>query len=322
MQDNKSPKQNGTDPDKLVRTPGGYKSRAKVFEITPDHHIAERNRRLLLINTADDTMVQDLGPSAASPGTQQSFKPHLPGQQSLQPAAEAEPGPNDGWVAYAVWTNTAIPPINEFTAAWTVPEEPETKDQDQTIFLFIGMQNAEFILQPVLQWGESAAGGGRFWSVCNWYTDGKDSTTVHTKLIEGLKTGSQLKARISLVGQEGRSFKYVASFELQQPAPAQDQPPAQPQDLQLEKEDVIELLFANIALESYGVQDRKGYPASETTVFSGISIQVAQQPAHPAWQPIPHITAPSAPFVTIPADPGDTLILNFGAMAAQDDKMV
>ena len=48
---------------------------------------------------------------------------------------------------------------------------PATRSR-QTIFLFNGIQNtgANFgILQPVLQYGSSAAGGGAFWSIASWY---------------------------------------------------------------------------------------------------------------------------------------------------------
>ena len=57
-----------------------------------------------------------------------------------------------------------------FRTNWTVPAEP-TSDSGQLIYYFNGIQNSDrnSILQPVLQWGISPAGGGAYWSVASWY---------------------------------------------------------------------------------------------------------------------------------------------------------
>lgn len=297
----------------LVITPGGYKSRSNVFEIGQGQHIADKNKRLLMVESATGQVVQDLGAGNTQPLT---GKPHLPDQLSFPqaPSIQASPGHKEGWVAYAVWTNTRHPAIDLFTATWTVPEPPIKEDQGQTIFLFIGMQNSEFILQPVLQWGESAAGGGAHWSICCWYTDGKKNSTVHTRLIP-VDSGTLLKGRITLLQQQDRSFRYAATFEVQQEGEGQ---PQAPQELLLEKEDVIELLFANVALESYGVKDRNGYPRDPSTTIREINISVDSIPTAPSWQPVPDIsisgivTVKGSPFVKVPSIPGNMIELNFG----------
>ncbi|KAF8319997.1 hypothetical protein DL93DRAFT_2153037 [Clavulina sp. PMI_390] len=76
-----------------------------------------------------------------------------------------------GWTAYTGWSNSdANSPINSFTTSWTVPPAPQTNN-GQTIFLFNSIEPAQgnAILQPVLQWGGSAAGGGAYWAVASWY---------------------------------------------------------------------------------------------------------------------------------------------------------
>lgn len=52
---------------------------------------------------------------------------------------------------------------------WLVPGAP-TDNGGQTIFLFIGIEDSSenAILQPVLQWGPSAAGGGAYWAIASW----------------------------------------------------------------------------------------------------------------------------------------------------------
>jgi len=58
-----------------------------------------------------------------------------------------------------------------------VPGTPQDKGA-QTLFLFTGFQNnyggsapVTNIIQPVLQWGSSAAGGGQYWAMASWYVD-------------------------------------------------------------------------------------------------------------------------------------------------------
>ena len=75
----------------------------------------------------------------------------------------------NGWAAYALWlTSTAM---NWFGGYWTIPATPVQQGL-QTLFLFTGFQNAyanervgASIIQPVLQWGVSAAGGSKYWAI-------------------------------------------------------------------------------------------------------------------------------------------------------------
>lgn len=65
---------------------------------------------------------------------------------------------------------TGSSPISSFATTWKVPAAPTTNHQ-QTIFLFNSIEPASgnAILQPVLQYGPSAAGGGSYWAVASWY---------------------------------------------------------------------------------------------------------------------------------------------------------
>jgi len=293
---------NSTVNNDLVLTPGGYRPRSMVYKIKPEHHLADKDHRLYMVDSVTGQEVQELGPTA---GQAPFFKPHLPRELSLlqPPSVQQSPGQRDGWVAYAIWTNTKIPAINQFTAQWTVPDEPKTKG-NQTIFLFIGMQNSQFILQPVLQWGVSAAGGGDFWSICNWYTDGTVASTVHTDLVP-VKPGQVLNANIALLNQQDRSFTYAASFE-------------NGPGLTLEKEDVIELLYANVVLESYGVADPDEYPPNGSADIQNVSLFINGLRTNPAWQLEPdnpgagNNNGNGGPFITIPPVPGDRIKLAFG----------
>lgn len=75
-----------------------------------------------------------------------------------------------GWVEFAHWWSSDA--ITSLSGSWTVPPPPEAKDS-QTLFLFLGLQDDSTkvteLLQPVLQWGLSPAGGGDYWSLSCWY---------------------------------------------------------------------------------------------------------------------------------------------------------
>lgn len=90
-------------------------------------------------------------------------------KRTLQPI---EAGQNvsptiNGWIAYADWT--ASTPLGYFTATFQVPASPTI--YGATVFFFPGSEptDGSTILQPVLQWGESGAGGGNYWAAASWF---------------------------------------------------------------------------------------------------------------------------------------------------------
>ncbi|KAF8310672.1 hypothetical protein DL93DRAFT_2099289 [Clavulina sp. PMI_390] len=101
-----------------------------------------------------------------------------------------------GWIAYAYWLNTLTTPINYFTSTWVVPSTPASVD-GQTVFLFNSIEpsSGNAILQPVLQFGSSAAGGGNYWAVANWY--GINNVYYYTAL-QTVSTGQSLQGVITL----------------------------------------------------------------------------------------------------------------------------
>jgi hypothetical protein len=81
------------------------------------------------------------------------------------------PALGSGWIAYTYWNNGTGKSITSFKTRWVVPPAP-VNDDGQLIYLFNGIQNYGYnygILQPVLQWGASPAGGGSYWAVASWY---------------------------------------------------------------------------------------------------------------------------------------------------------
>jgi hypothetical protein len=106
-------------------------------------------------------------------------------------------------------------PINYFTTTWVVPPAPSS-DDGQTVYLFNGLQpstGTTWILQPVLQWGPSAEGGGAYWAIGNWYVppNGSGLTAHQTSLIR-VSPGDVLQGVMVLTAQSGSEFSYQSKF--------------------------------------------------------------------------------------------------------------
>ncbi len=74
----------------------------------------------------------------------------------------------NGWLEFISATTTKS--YGKITAAWAVPPEP-TGNDGQTLFFFPGFEDYDHVIsivQPVLQYGPSSAGGGNYWAVASW----------------------------------------------------------------------------------------------------------------------------------------------------------
>jgi len=74
----------------------------------------------------------------------------------------------NGWLEYVSTTTSTS--YGKISATWIVPPEP-TGRHGQTLFFFPGFEDINdviSILQPVLQFGLSAGGGGNYWAVESW----------------------------------------------------------------------------------------------------------------------------------------------------------
>ncbi len=163
-------------------TPGGGRPRSLVYTLEPGQHVSLKDGRVRIIETATGNVVKDLGEYAthdATAGDEPEARPPA-GGPGPTPAL-----PDIAWIENSQWRNGGTNPIISFTTSWIVPPVP-TSDDSQTVFLFNGMQpdNAAHILQPVLQWGSSGAGGGKYWSIANWYADGQNGAAVKSNVIQ------------------------------------------------------------------------------------------------------------------------------------------
>jgi hypothetical protein len=103
---------------------------------------------------------------------------------SSRHAADAENPAHDptinGWVEATQWDDKNQN-VDFIDGDWTVPSNPATNGG--TIFFFNGIEPSvqTYILQPVLQYGSSAAGGGNYWAIASWRQAATMPSTVRCR---------------------------------------------------------------------------------------------------------------------------------------------
>ncbi|HUJ11436.1 MAG TPA: hypothetical protein VL171_15575 [Verrucomicrobiae bacterium] len=256
---------NPNDKSDLVLTPGGWRPKSKVHLIEPGHHVSGKGGRLRVIHTATGKVVKDLGAISKKKPVNGIRRPASIPLRGISAKVRGLklPAPSTGWIVNSAWTNNSGNPISYFSTRWIVPPAPAT-DNGQTIFLFNGIDTAPtggFILQPVLQWGGSNAGGGSYWSITNWYVG--NGSAMYKSLIK-VNPGDVLQGIMKLTVRSGMNFSYLSSFDSFSAA-----------DLQVT--DVDELVWANETLECYGLTQFTDYPDAILTAFHDIEIKLRTQ---------------------------------------------
>ena len=198
-----------------------------------------------------------------------------------------DPFPDNGWIAYADWTYSASGySIGEFDAAWTLPSAPSSND-GQTIFLFNGLlpsSAGSLLIQPVLQWGVSACGGGAYWAMASWYVTSSGSyicsslMSVSYSSISGQMNGYNCKSSNGQCDwvvqgtqfQNGNGYTTTLSYS---------------SNSQL---DNLALYWATVTLEAYNVAKCSDFPGGEVTfsdLFFASDVAPWQYPT-PSWSTV------------------------------------
>lgn len=236
-------------PSGHVLTPGGYRHPSMVHFVPRGHLLRRRQGRMQLVERSTRRIRERF---AAVP-------PQMP-----------VPGTGSGWVTYASWLNSTGSYIAELTTQWTVPPPPSVSGS-QTVFLFNGLQDAaqNDLLQPVLQWGASQAGGGPYWAVSSWFIDlhGHASYSQLTPV----NPGDILTGVMTVTGFNGSTYSYQSSFE------------GFP-DSSLTVQGVDELTLAVQVLEAYQIVNAFSYPAAPSTALSAIGLTTAAGAPSLDWQ--------------------------------------
>ena len=247
----------------LLLTPGGFRNRALVHLVGEGQALRAAGSRMQMMNMANDVVIS-------------SHENIIEIEENVV-AQDVLPALGSGWITYAYWNNGTGNSITSFRTTWTVPAAPSAS-ASQTIFLFNGIQNygANFgILQPVLQWGPSAAGGGQYWSIASWYVT-SGGQAFHTNLIR-VNPGDVLVGVMSLTGHANGLFNYTSEFQ----GIANTSLPVQ---------NIAELLWCNETLEAYAVNSCSNYPAPTMTAMRGIAIQTGNVTPALSWTAVNKVT--------------------------------
>jgi len=177
----------------------------------------------------------------------------------------------DAWKAWAQYQNDSN--ITSIYSKWIVPAAP-TESGQQTLFYWNGVEPTDnsAVLQPVLQYGFSAAGGGEYWTLASWFVSGSHGsfwsklTRVETgDIIEG--TNEILKNGTWVITGAVKAKGITTSFSYKPNFPAA-------------------WTYAYEALEAYTIDDCPEYPAAGVISFTDIVVQAGGQTVTPKWQPL------------------------------------
>jgi hypothetical protein len=223
-----------------VLTPFGYRDSANVHRVPegyelirmPDTHIRMHNPK-----TGDYTDFP---------------KPIVADQQRV-------PLPDNGWITYASWYNHEGKPISYFVTDWNVPAYPSAYT-GQTLFQFNSIEPASFdsILQPVLQYGPSAAGGGEYWAITSWYVEGNQA---YYGGLYYVTPGTFLGGQINLIAHKRKNFSYTADFYGYS-------------GTTITVRDIPQLVWATETLEVYGVGQCTDFPNTAYSLMYAIGIKL------------------------------------------------
>jgi len=259
--------------DDMVLTPGGPRHKDFVNIIEPGHE-------LHLLGTGEfvkrEIATNNMTHFVKPPAGRAQYAVHGPhGGPTAQPAPAPGALPS-GWQTYG-WWDSGDTPITYFSTEWTVPPAPATSF-GQTIFLFNGIQNTGTnygILQPVLQWGVSAIGGGAYWAVASWYV-ASGGQAFHSNLVR-VNSGTVLQGVMTQTGVSGANYSYDSTFQ-------------RIASTTLPVANIAPLHWANETLECYGLTQCSDLPATTDTPMSQIEIKIGT--AHPAlhWTAVNAIT--------------------------------
>jgi hypothetical protein len=239
--------------DKIAISPFGPVPKSNIHYIGRNQHIEVRDNSIQIIDNKSDTICGEflIKKVEKSEGlVSKSIYQQLSANSDFQ----------DGWITYSLLcAKDNSYPISSFSVDWIVPSSPP-KRADQLIYIFNGIQTIDsgvgHIIQPMLQWGVSPAGGGDYWAICNWYVTSK-YYFFHDSLIR-VNPGDTLRGIIKLTSYSNNLFNYNASFY------------GYPTSLQVDNFPLGASPY--IALEAYNVKSCDEYPADEKMRMYNIQI--------------------------------------------------
>eukprot|EP01121_Diplochlamys_sp_Union-15-3_P011806 TRINITY_DN3458_c0_g1_i1.p1 TRINITY_DN3458_c0_g1~~TRINITY_DN3458_c0_g1_i1.p1 ORF type:complete len:281 (-),score=54.64 TRINITY_DN3458_c0_g1_i1:30-842(-) len=189
------------------------------------------------------------------------------GEEFQIPPCSYSPYHGPAWKTWAQYQNPQK--ITYLTGEWVVPPPP-TDNGAQILYYWNGVEPTDnsAVLQPVLQYGETPAGGGQYWGLASWYVSDTHGA-FFTKLIT-VNPGDVVLGSMSLeknsswvvTGQNTKTNEAV-SFTY--------------------KPYSGDYTWAYEVLEAYSISNCDQYPTTNGVYFSNIKVAVAGTEVKPAW---------------------------------------
>jgi hypothetical protein len=203
-----------SDDSVMVVTPFGPRLKADVHIIEPGFKLQSQGNHLLKIDRAGK-IAEDFGIQAPLKYLQKNKDNSGLNRSHFTSLARPVVDTNANWDIWARGTQHQNPgSFSNFKTSWKVPSVPTNSTGNQTVFIFNGLEDTSqnFLLQPVLQWGASAAGGGKYWGVSNWLV-GCSSCPVYNTTVSTVSTGTVLTGTMTMSGPDGSGlYTYTSSF--------------------------------------------------------------------------------------------------------------
>lgn len=204
--------------------------------------------------------------------------PRIPahkGKQQQQQRATTPAPPNNGWQVFSYFN--AGKTVNKYTGNWNVPQSPSYNGQ--LLYTFTAFQdcfgaNCPYksvdIIQPVLQFGVSPAGGGDYWGIASWYvsSDGAAYFSTFQKVADSSSVyGEMLKTGDNSPTNNKWAITTKGS--------------GSPTVLNVHYQDTFIEPWTFVTLEVYGVKSCSAYP-SDPLKYTSLAISDGS-PITPQW---------------------------------------
>jgi hypothetical protein len=234
------------DPNTEIRTPNGVTSR-RCQSYVAEGEVFLADGRIQGVNGA----IRD-GSSNCN---------HSVSKVSPMVAGVSAPVPTtNGWVVASTWDTPPFKP-RRIVSRFVVPSDPTTAS-NQLLYFFSSIQGGGWIVQPVLQYGNNGAFGGKYWVISSWAVgpDGKGGNSKPVRVYPGdvlygdtsgttcYSNGSCHWKIVTKNSTRGTSTTFTTG-------------------------NLVPMGTVQAsAMEAYGLTSCKQYPASKSITFSGVSV--------------------------------------------------
>jgi len=239
---------------KLVPTPGGLFSEDCVHQVPSGSVVSKLEGGYLAVQSGNNRML--IAPCATPQAIRSKGSLHRQAAQGKR---------DSGWI---VWGESMGTSYTSFNGGWKVPTAP-VGTSSQTVFFFTGFEDAagDEIIQPVLQWGPSEAGGGSYWSVASWWVTSTGSALYST--LAPCVPGDAIWGTMN----QTSSGSWTISGSINNGNPTV-----------LSVQNVNPQTMATVTLEAYSIISCGDYPADGTITFTNMALEDQGSTVQPNWQ--------------------------------------